>query len=264
MTYDYAEQPKIDIPNCPVCGTLNTPEPRTDRYGFHVGISLCVCGFSYMSPILTPDGFADFYAHWYRPLLDRLRGYPMAPERLEARQREYGRTLSEACPEVPHTVSLLDAGGSTGAVSQGFQGMSWSQITVLDPSPDELAAAQAKGYQGILSTIEDFTPTESYDVILCAQTIDHCYDPIKALRNLHAAATPGAWLVIDYVDCEKPIGFTNGRFQTTGSADFPKIDHPCYWTQASLACALTQSGWHIQRHQRSFQGGKGLFVCRAS
>lgn len=257
--YDYQAQPKRAV-NCLLCGKENPSIPAIDRYRLRVGMSACACGFRYLNPVMTPEAYAAFYAGPYRALVAAYRGREVSPEAFINGQQWYGRKLAEALPDVPRTGRWLDAGGGVGGVAEG---MGAEEITVLDPCESDVDAARNRWHDGICATLEEFRGFPVYDVILCAQTIDHCYDPLLALRNLRAATRTEGWLIIDYVDCAQNLSAKQGRLMIERHPPL-KIDHPCYWTKATMARALIETGWVIQRHVDGWCDKKGLFVCLAS
>jgi ubiquinone/menaquinone biosynthesis C-methylase UbiE len=196
---------------------------------------------------MTAEAYAAFYADgWYRRLVAVYEQRATDFTRTQARQVAYGQDLARWCPQVPGVGPMLDAGGSTGAVADGWSEIKGTRpaVTVLDPSADELALAAQRGYQTIQGTLET-GPQETrwlFPLILCAQTIDHVQDPLLALRRLRVVVAPEGWLVLDYVACEPIV-------TGSGLAHVPqlslKIDHPCYWTKAAI------HRWHVaRRHLR--------------
>lgn len=259
MRFRYKDQPKVDVPICPLCGTANAADSRIDRYGFRVGVSLCACGLGYLNPQMTREAYAGFYQAHYRPLIATYENRPHDFDRMQEKQIGYGRHLARSCPQVPSGGQLLDAGGSTGAVAEGWNECMHppSQVTVLDPSAAELAHASKRGYQVAHGTLEDMVweGEPLYDVVLCAQTIDHVQDPLLALTHLRSATKAGGWLIMDYVSVDPPIPHLA-----------LKMDHPCYWTERGLRTAVERTGWAVTKAGSwpAWCGKKGLLICRTS
>lgn len=97
---------------------------------------------------------------------------------------------------------VLDIGGGTGglAVRVGVLG---HRVTVVDPSPDALAALDRRarehdvavtGRQGDLSTLLDVVGPDSADVVLCHGVLEVVDDPAGALANLARVVRPGGVL----------------------------------------------------------------------
>src|SRR4051812_8982339 len=97
---------------------------------------------------------------------------------------------------------VLDIGGGTGglAVRVGLLG---HRVTVVDPSPDALAALDRRaherdvavtGRQGDLSTLLDVVAPASADVVLCHGVLEVVDDPAAALATLARVLRPGGVL----------------------------------------------------------------------
>jgi SAM-dependent methyltransferase len=97
---------------------------------------------------------------------------------------------------------VLDIGGGTGglAVRVGALG---HRVTVVDPSPDALAALDRRarehdvavtGRQGDLSSLLDVVEPDSADVVLCHGVLEVVDDPVGALATLVRVVRPGGVL----------------------------------------------------------------------
>jgi SAM-dependent methyltransferase len=97
---------------------------------------------------------------------------------------------------------VLDIGGGTGglAVRVGALG---HRVTVVDPSPDALAALDRRareqdvtviGRQGDLSSLLEVVGPDSADVVLCHGVIELSGDPTAALTGLARVVRPGGAL----------------------------------------------------------------------
>jgi ubiquinone/menaquinone biosynthesis C-methylase UbiE len=95
---------------------------------------------------------------------------------------------------------VLDIGGGTGgfAVRVAAQG---NRITVIDPSPDALAALARRadeegvadrvtGLQGDLDTLRELAPAGSADLVLCHGVLGLVDDPAAALQAIASVLRP--------------------------------------------------------------------------
>lgn len=98
-------------------------------------------------------------------------------------------------------LTVLDAGGGTGGFAVPLAELGHS-VTVVDPSPDSLAAlgrraaeaqvsALVRGVQGDAAGLSDVVGTASYDVVLCHSLLEVVDDPAKALTGLARTLRPG-------------------------------------------------------------------------
>lgn len=262
--FDYASQPTEPVPTCPVCGRMNTPRPVRDRYGFRLGMARCACSFSYLSPRLTRDAYARFYAEFYRPLVAAV-SVPTAAADLPAAMTRYGQQLAQVFSAAAPSGAILDVGGSTGACVQAWATGRADTITVLDPNPTELAQARARGCSTVCLQVEDLPTLDHFAMtfagVFCIQTLDHLSEPLLALRAMRAVVNPGGWLLVDYVRAAKwPVG--GACFIPIAVRQGVKLDHPCYWTAPSVRLALTASGWTIVK--RATSPTKEVLLCRTS
>lgn len=97
---------------------------------------------------------------------------------------------------------VLDIGGGTGGLAVQVA-RSGHRVTVVDPSPDALAAlgnraseagVEVAGHQGDLSTLLDVVAAESVDVVLCHGVLEIVPDPAAALEVLGQVLRPGGTL----------------------------------------------------------------------
>jgi len=101
-------------------------------------------------------------------------------------------------------LDVLDAGGGTGgfAVPLGAAG---HRVTVVDPSPDSLAALQRRvaegdltdrvvGRQGDLTDLSDLVQPGSVDLVLCHSVLEVVDDPGEALAAVAGVLRPGGRL----------------------------------------------------------------------
>lgn len=97
------------------------------------------------------------------------------------------------------TLDVLDAGGGTGgfAVPLAEEG---HRVTVVDPSPDSLAAlerratqagAQVRGLQGDAAGLLDVVSPESADLVLCHSVLEFVELPGEAVAAVARVARPG-------------------------------------------------------------------------
>jgi S-adenosylmethionine-dependent methyltransferase len=110
--------------------------------------------------------------------------------------------LQDGRGESPDALEVLDIGGGTGglAVRVGALG---HRVTVVDPSPDALAALDRRarehdvavtGRQGDLSSLLDVVAPDSADVVLCHGVLEVVDDPAAALATLARVVRPGGVL----------------------------------------------------------------------
>ena len=99
-------------------------------------------------------------------------------------------------------LTVVDAGGGTGgfAVPLAEAG---HHVTVVDPSPDSLAALQRRAaergldvaaLQGDLTNLPDLVAAGTVDLVLCHSVLEVVDDPAEALASLAGVLRPGGRL----------------------------------------------------------------------
>ena len=136
-----------------------------------------------------PSGSTDARPLGWRPCRPRERAHAAHPHR-----RRVVRAASRCWPASPRDV--LDIGGGTGGLAVRI-GELGHRVTVVDPSPDALAALDRRarehdvavtGRQGDLSSLLDVVGPDSADLVLCHGVLEVVDDPAAALATLGARA----------------------------------------------------------------------------
>lgn len=260
--YGYRERTKEGGVACNLCGRDGRPVEvaRTDRYGYPATMVVCRrCGLGYLSPRLTPGEYADFYDGVYRPLVSAFHGRRIDAETVQLDQAAYAAELADFLePMLGPTATIIDIGGSTGVVAGALASRLGARATVLDPSPDELAVADAAGLETVAGLAEDYDAGgRRFDLVLLCQTIDHLLDPAATLAGLRRMTAPGGRAFVDVLD----VGFVlarSGRIE--GAA---KIDHPYYLTHATAGALFVRAGFTVEAERFSDDGHLGFVLAPA-
>ena len=138
-------------------------------------------------------------------------------------------------------MTLLDIGGSTGAVALEFVNTFGYQAIVLDPAPDELQVATTKGLEVIQGFLETYDPgTRQFDLVLMCQTIDHLLslrDSLTRIREL--ILKPTGYFFCDIVDFDEWCYLT-GCVETA-----LHLDHCYYLTQETAFWMFSSLGYEV-------------------
>jgi len=259
LGYDYVERPKERVAACNLCGfEAHVEVARFDRYGYPAVFCVCArCGLGFLSPRLTPDEYADFYTHVYRPLVSAYHGRLIDVESVQVEQRDYAHDLidflSARVPEPP--ASVMDVGGSTGVVAAAVRDAFGSTATVLDPALDELAVAEAAGIETVAGFAEDYDPGgRRWELVLLCQTVDHLLDVAGTLATIRRMTANGGHAFVDVLD----VSFMLRRRGQIESA--VKIDHPYYLTRETAAGYFARTGLEITAERLSGDGHWGFLL----
>jgi S-adenosylmethionine-dependent methyltransferase len=109
---------------------------------------------------------------------------------VSARMAETGR----------QTLDIVDVGGGTGGLAVPFAALGHS-VTVVDPSPDALAAAQWRAaeagarltaVQGEAASLDSVVGTKAADLVICHNVLEYVDSPADAMAAIAAVLRPSA------------------------------------------------------------------------
>jgi len=265
LEYDYAAQPKEYVRVCNLCESVHfITVAYADRYGFSVPLVLCTgCGLGFLSPRMTAEACAQFYAQVHRRLQSAYWGREVDEETIQTKQRVYAeyvwQLLKPYAKDKP-IKTLLDIGGSTGIVAKELQESlkeGWSiKVTVLDPAPLEIAVAERLGFEAQVGLMEDFdSEGRHWDLVILCQTVDHLLDIQCCFDKIRALIAEDGLFFFDIVDwaymCNK-----QGKI-----GDSVKIDHPFYLTRQTALAFARQSGFEVVAEAASPDEHHVGFLC---
>ena len=102
-------------------------------------------------------------------------------------------------------LDILDAGGGTGGFAVPLAELG-HRVTVVDPSPDSLAALERRaaeagirtirGVQGDAAGLLDVAEPEAYDAVLCHHVLEVVDDPAVAVAAIVRVLRPGGLLSV--------------------------------------------------------------------
>jgi SAM-dependent methyltransferase len=96
-------------------------------------------------------------------------------------------------------LDIVDAGGGTGGSAVPLAGQGHS-VTVIDPSPDSLAAAQRRAaemdvrlraVQGDVGDLADVVGEQGADLVLCHSVLEYVDSPAAAMTTVAGVLRPG-------------------------------------------------------------------------
>jgi SAM-dependent methyltransferase len=111
-------------------------------------------------------------------------------EVVSARAAEAGRTA----------LDIVDVGGGTGGLAVPFATLGHN-VTVIDPSPDALAAAQRRAaeagarltaVQGEAASLDGVVGPKSADLVICHNVLEYVDSPADAMTAIAAVLRPSA------------------------------------------------------------------------
>lgn len=120
---------------------------------------------------------------------------------VEVRTAVVAEALTEALAALGAGLHVVDAGGGTGVLAVPLA-VAGHDVTVVDPSPDSLAALERRAadagvtervhaVQGDLDDLPRWVPDGSADAVLCHRVLEVVDHPAAAMRAVAAALRPG-------------------------------------------------------------------------
>lgn len=119
-------------------------------------------------PATKPDGFAVFHESTIAPIVY----------------------------EIPYGSKVLDVGCNDGALMELLKDKRDCEVYGIDLSETAIAKATEKGLQAIIGDAEKIPfDDNSFDVVLCVETLTHIYGIEKALKEMRRVLRPGGILL---------------------------------------------------------------------
>jgi len=260
LGYDPAAQAQELPAGCNLCGARErqVEMAHRDRYGYPTTLVVCGrCGLGYLSPRLTAAAYAHFYDRVYRPLVSAYHNRRIDAETVQGDQRAYAVQLADFLgpwlSSPPR--AILDVGGSTGVVGKILGEQLGGRVTVLDPSPGELAVARAAGIETVAGFVEDFDPGERrWDLVLLCQTIDHLLDVGATLAALRRMTSSVGRAFVDVLD----VDWVRERVGSIGRC--VKVDHPFYLSRLTAEAFLGLAGFTVVAERLAGDGHWGFVL----
>jgi S-adenosylmethionine-dependent methyltransferase len=97
-------------------------------------------------------------------------------------------------------LDIIDVGGGTGGLAVPFAALG-HDVTVVDPSPDALAAAQRRAaeagarltaVQGDAASLDSVVGTKAADLVICHNVLEYVDSPADAMTAIAAVLRPAA------------------------------------------------------------------------
>ena len=135
---------------------------------------------------------------------DEQRPHRRGPARTSAVYTAVGELADDCQSRLGRPLEVLDLGGGTGGVAV-LLAERGHRVTVVDPSPDALAAlarrateaglsGRVTGVQGDESSLEGVLAGRAVDLVCCHGTLEFVDDPVATLRALARTLEPGGAL----------------------------------------------------------------------
>lgn len=238
------ELPLLDPPEtCPCCSgealkplhVLRNPRRRIAPVGHLVVTGCRRCGIVFAHPLPTPAQVDAFYAGEAQGWEDRLDEHDDEHEAfMDRKHARYRRELELLGDSLGGAAGggrrVLDFGCGLGAWLDVLAQAGW-ETEGLEPGAEQRTTTARR------HRVIDAVPTEPrYDLIVLHHVLEHLRDPVAVLRELHAAARPGARLYASSPDFGRLAEHGKLGYVTSGV-------HVMSFTTAGLRSVLGLAGW---------------------
>ena len=232
----------VHVP-CPACGTDDAVH-RFDKYRCRF-VECRDCATLYMSPRPSPAVMNDYYSNSENYAVWNKYIFPQSePSRRDKICRpNLDRIVAECRTRGIAQPSLLEIGPGFGtfaalAKESGFFGA----VTVVERTPEMVAACRAKGLDVIESSLEDVTDAQagSADVAVCFEVLEHVFDPADFLGSVNRMLKPSGLFAFT---CPNGGGFDTMLLQAAS----PSVDteHVNLLNTTSVGVLLRRCGFEV-------------------
>jgi len=245
LGFDPAALPHEYPLSCDLCGwQVFRTISHTDRYGFAGTYQMCEgCGLVFQNPRPTTEGYEEFYAKWYRPLVAALLNQQVHEQGLLADQKTYAAKLVRFLKLHLGTRSIrssVDLGGSAGGIAKAVQDSFGGRCLVVDPSPVELAEARKLGLDCEQALAEQWNPDgRRFDLVLICRSVDHFLSISGVLAKVAGCLRHGGYLFID------PVDFESCARAAPDYRRLLKMDHVYYLSDETMRLYLKAAGFDL-------------------
>lgn len=236
---------------CPLCDHPAS-EPFLSVPGYAAGVPdlfpLCRCshcGFVFSNPRVPPDMIWEYYASdYFGDQQDPAPPWSAPDPALSVRGKQWSR-LQRALRR-PEPGRALDFGCGSGGLVAAMAAGGWQSTGVEPVESFRAQARQTAPNSSIYADLEELAQAEpgvAFDVVLMVDVLEHCPDPVAALRSLREYVKPGGDLVVVVPSIASWERWLFGR-------DFYPLQlplHYCQFTPRHLIAALDRAGYRCHR-----------------
>lgn len=213
--------------NCHICGSnsfikvVEGPDrmfPAEETFCF---VRCTECGLIYLQPRPTPDEMSRYYPSTYAPHQQGRSSLSSVRKWLY----EYG--LRQRCRVITSRKvggRLLDVGCANGTFLAAMDRLAGWEVEGVELSEGAVAHARERGLQVFAGKLLDVKlPARAFDVVTLWDTLEHLYQPLDTLVEIHRILKPQGLLVLRLPHLESINRRLFGRYW--GGWDAPRHLH---------------------------------------
>ena len=247
---DSLRSPMEDGRTCCLCGgeqfklidSWEAEHPRNSAT-IPLGVWECTCGLAALHPVPTQHELPAAGDWWTTSKKLVRRRLKFKRFRNKVQDHIFGDAVTRFAKYTMKARSggrLLDVGCGIGGLLDRFK--DHFECVGLEPSPVAAAEIRKKGYEVIESMLEDADLADnSFDVVTMDAVIEHVYDPIDALRQIHRCLKPGGVVALK---TPKFRGLSN-RLHKRDWNGYRVGYHTFLFTGKSLGACMKAAGFQV-------------------
>lgn len=164
---------------------------------------------------------------------------------------------------------VLDIGCGAGRSGQWLRARGASTIVGIEVDPKSAAVAAAVYDEVYAEPVESALDRihGEFDLILCADVLEHLVDPWSVVQRLRERSTPTTRLAVSipnirYIGALWRIAFGSGfEYEREGTFD---QTHLRFFTRSNVTAMLEGGGWEIERRGRSLRSLRARVASKLS
>lgn len=252
----------LDMP-CNICGSRDLKKLyKEERFSSGIRVVICKkCGLIFLNPRWTDEAYGKFYENDYRTLMGESKT-PLE-DCLENELMHGSNLVSFAGDFVKKGDLILDIGSSAGGILEAFRTSKQAKVEGLEPTLDRAEFCRKKlkikVIEGVFETAK--FKKSHYNMAVITQTLNHLYDPLKAMKMVHSILKPGGYFLVEVQNFPEYAKLTEQPTQ---------VDHIYYFNPETVENLARRSGFQVVKMEidtaaRSkslsrFLHGKGAYI----
>lgn len=243
----------IKAGRCPVCRSADGFQERFQLEKFSV--YECRCGIKFIDPSLDEESMIHIYQSTERlkginPVLERYYEYATLSPNSKT-FKDYTKALNELA-QLTQKRNLLEVGCGRGSFIKVAQDQGW-QVTGIDSSPENIKAVREEGMNGIRIDFLNYRPSQTYDVAVLWDLIEHPQEPRKFVeKSFELLSSNGLLLIATPNDPSLLSQMASWIYRLSGGKidgplrKFYVLEHTSYFNEKTLGVLLSQHHFEVR------------------
>ena len=243
----------MNLPACPICGRELEPilirlvDDRFGTPGNYDILRCCLCGLEMTWPQPNARELEELYERYYNSDCEKEKAYAIIRRQFlnSPWYRQWLKLDGDICFHLRRGKGrLLDIGCNEGR-GLGFYSQNGYRSEGLEINVKAAAVARARGYTVHTVPLEQFNPSEFFDVIVLSNVLEHALDPIEMLKHVHRLLQPNGQVWISCPNVNSLWRYRLGRYWIHWHLPF----HLWHFSPRSLEAMLIFAQFQIMKVQ---------------